>query len=163
MEIAPPAAETQTNPPEVVVHGTGAVFLQEIVTGGKHHLKADEPTDVGGTDTAPTPYDYLLAALGSCTSMTIGWTARKRKMPLEDIRVSLWQSRIHAKDCEECMTKEGMIHRIDVEISLTGPLTPEQHATLMQAAERCPVHRTLSSEVNIRLRSTDQTNRSDRS
>ena len=138
-------------PPEVVVRGKGTSFLQEIVAG-KHHLQADEPVDVGGKDAAPNPYDYLLAALGSCTSMTIGWYARKRNIPVEDIKVSLWQSRIHAKDCEDCLTKEGMIHRIELEIALTGNITAQQHQLLMEAAERCPVHRTLAAEIDIKTR-----------
>ena len=138
--------------PDVVVRGTARDFLQQIVTG-RHQLVGDEPESVElGADKGPGPYDYLLAALGTCTSMTIGWHARKRKIPLEGIKVSLWQSRIHAKDCEECLTKEGMIHRIDVEIELQGNLTPEQRSILMQAADRCPVHRTLTSEINIRTR-----------
>jgi uncharacterized OsmC-like protein len=73
-------------------------------------------------------------------------------MPLENIRVSLWHSRIYARDCEECETKEGMLARIDVEIELTGSLSAEQHAKLMEIAAKCPVHRTLTSEINIRLR-----------
>jgi putative redox protein len=146
---SPPA--TTTKPPDVIVHGKASDFLQKVVSG-KHHFQVDEPMDAGGTDAAPTPYDYLVAALGACTSMTIGWYARKRNIPLEDIRVSLWHSRIHAKDCEDCITKEGMIHRIELEIALTGALTPEQHSLLMEAAEKCPVHRTLTSEIDIKLR-----------
>lgn len=145
------APATEAKSPEVIVRGKAADFRQEIVSG-KHHFQGDEPTKVGGGDTGASPYDYLLAALGTCTSMTIGLQARKRKMPLQDITVSLWQSRIHAKDCEDCMTKDGMIHRIDMEISLTGDLTAEQRDLLMQAAARCPVHRTLTSEINIKTR-----------
>lgn len=84
--------------------------------------------------------------------MTIGWHARHRKIPLEEITVSLRHSRIHAKDCEECVTKEGMLDRIDVEIALTGPLSDEQRAVLMDIANKCPVHRTLQSEISINLR-----------
>jgi uncharacterized OsmC-like protein len=141
--------------PDVVVQGTGRDFLQKIVTG-KHQLEADEPAGVGGTDRAPTPYDYLLAALGTCTSMTIGWHARKRNIPVENIKVSLWQSRIHAKDCEDCMTKEGMLDRVELEIDLEGQLTEEQHRILMEAAARCPVHRTLTSEIDIKLRAASR-------
>jgi putative redox protein len=137
--------------PDVIVHGKAAGFLQNVVSG-KHQFQGDEPVDVGGTDAAPTPYDYLLTALGTCTSMTIGWYARKKKIPVEDITVSLWQSRIHAKDCENCITKDGMLDRIDLEIALTGQLTPEQRSLLMEAAAKCPVHRTLTSEIDIRLR-----------
>jgi putative redox protein len=86
--------------------------------------------------------------------MTIGWYARKKKVPLETIQVSLWQSRIHAKDCEDCLTEDGMIDRIEMEIALTGPITAPQQAMLMEAAARCPVHRTLTSEIDIKLRAT---------
>lgn len=151
MDNSPANSPADAQSPQVVVHGKGTDFLQEIVSG-KHHLKADEPQEVGGKDAAPTPYDYLLAALGSCTSMTIGWYARKKNIPLEEIKVSLWQSRIHAKDCEDCITKEGMIHRIELEIALTGKLTQQQHDLLMEAAAKCPVHRTLSSEIDIKTR-----------
>ena len=136
---------------DVVVRGNASGFLQEIVSGA-HQLRADEPVDVGGSDAAPGPYDYLLAGLGACTSMTVGLYARSKKWPLENIIVSLSHSRIHAKDCAECETKEGMLDRIDVEVGLSGALTPEQRAKLMEIAAKCPVHRTLKSEINIRLR-----------
>jgi len=135
----------------VTVRGDARGFLQEI-TSGKHQLRADEPVNMGGTDAAPDPYDYLMAALGACTSMTVGFFARRQKYPLEKITVSLRHSRIHAKDCEECMTKEGMLDRIDVDLELTGSLNSEQRAELMKAAANCPVHRTLTHEINIRLR-----------
>jgi uncharacterized OsmC-like protein len=138
-------------PAHVVVRGTVSEFLQEVVSG-KHHLRADEPVSAGGGDLAPGPYDYLLIALGVCTSMTVGLYARRNRWPLENIIVSLWHSRIHAKDCEECETKEGMLDRIEASIELTGALRPEQHAKLMEIAGKCPVHRTLKSEINIRLR-----------
>lgn len=140
-----------TEPAHVVVRGSARDFLQEVVSG-KHHLRADEPTAAGGKDDAPGPYDYLLIALGSCTSMTIGLYARRKQWPLETITVALWHSRIHAKDCEECETKEGMLDRIDMSIQLTGSLTTEQRAKLMEIARKCPVHRTLTSEINIRSR-----------
>ena len=136
------------------MRGNAAGFLQEV-TSGKHHLRADEPVEVGGSDAAPGPYDYLLIALGVCTSMTVGLYARRKQIPLENITVSLSHSRIHAKDCEECETKEGMLDRIETQIELSGPLTPEQRAKLMEIAEKCPVHRTLKSEINIRLHAVD--------
>jgi len=146
-----PNEESSKQPAGVVVRGNASGFLQEVVSG-KHHLRADEPVSAGGNDAAPGPYDYLLIALGVCTSMTVGLYARRKQMPLENITVSLSHSRIHAKDCEECETKEGMLDRIDANIEMTGPLTPEQHAKLMEIAAKCPVHRTLTSEINIRLR-----------
>ena len=149
------ATQTDKQTVHVVVRG-GANNFQQEVTAGKHHLVADEPTSVGGGDAGPDPYDYLLTALGVCTSMTIGFYARRNRVPLENITVSLSHSRIYAADCEECETKEGMLDRIDVEVELTGPLTPEQHAKLMQVAAKCPVHRTLTSEINIRLRAAEK-------
>jgi uncharacterized OsmC-like protein len=141
----------QTKPADVVVRGDARSFKQEIVSD-KHRLGADEPVDAGGDDTGPDPYDYLLISLGTCTSMTVGLYARRKQLPLENITVSLRHSRIYATDCEECETKEGMLDRIDVEVELTGALTAEQHAKLMEIAGKCPVHRTLTSEINIRLR-----------
>ena len=137
--------------PDVVVRGTAASFLQEVVAGS-HRLQSDEPVSYGGTDAAPGPYDYLLVALGVCTSMTIGLYARRKKLPLENIIVSLRHSRIHAKDCEDCETKQGLLDRIEMGVQLTGSLTPEQHAKLMEIAGKCPVHRTLKSEINIRVK-----------
>ena len=135
----------------MVVRGSASGF-QQAVTVGKHTLRADEPLSAGGTQSAPDPYDYLLTALGSCTSMTIGWYARHHKIPLENITVSLRHSRIHAQDCAECATKNGLLDRIDLDVQLTGPITPEEHAKLMEVAGKCPVHRTLKSEIDIRLR-----------
>ena len=139
-----------SKPVDVVVRGDATGFLQEVVSGN-HHLLADEPVSVGGTDAAPGPYDYLLIALGVCTSMTVGLYARRKQFPLENITVSLRHARIHAQDCEDCETKEGMLDRIDTHIELTGPLTAEQRAKLIEIAGKCPVHRTLKSEIDIRL------------
>jgi uncharacterized OsmC-like protein len=147
---SPVVAQKNPNPPDVVVRGTARDFLQEIVTG-KHHFRADEPVSSGGGDAAPGPYDYLLSALGVCTSMTVGYYARRKKIPLENITVSLHHGRIHAKDCEHCETKQGMLDRIDLQIELSGAITTEQRAELMTIAAKCPVHRTLKSEIDIRL------------
>ena len=147
--------QTQEDPPHIVVRGGAANFRQEV-TAGRHHFVADEPANIGGADTAPDPYDYLLASLGVCTSMTVGFYARRNKWPLENITVSLWHSRIHGRDCEECQTRDGMLDRVDVEVELTGSLTAEQHAKLMEIAAKCPVHKTLTSEINIRLRSAEK-------
>jgi putative redox protein len=149
------AAQTEKETAHIIVRGGADSFKQEVIAG-KHHLVADEPASVGGGDAGPDPYDYLLASLGVCTSMTVGLYARRKELPLEKITVSLWHSRIHAKDCEECQTQEGMLDRIDVEVELTGALTAEQHARLMEVAAKCPVHRTLTSEINIRLRAAEK-------
>jgi putative redox protein len=145
------ATTEQTEPGHVIVHGTAAGFAQEAEVGS-HEIYADEPVSFGGTESGPSPYDLLLAALGSCTSMTIGFYARKRNWPLEKITVSLRHSRIHATDCEECETKEGKINRIELDIQLTGSLTDEQRAKLIEIAGKCPVHQTLTSEINIKTR-----------
>jgi putative redox protein len=140
---------------EVIVRGTAKNFFQQV-TSGKHKVQADEPVAFGGRDEAPGPYDYLLIALGTCTSMTVGLYARRKNFPLEKVTVSLSHSRIHAEDCAECQTKAGLLDRIDLKIDLTGSLTAEEHATLIDVAKKCPVHRTLKSEIDIRLR-TDRT------
>jgi len=149
------ATETEKQAAHVVVRGSAKNFQQEVIAG-KHKFVADEPVSAGGGDVGPDPYDYLLTALGVCTSMTIGFYARRNRFPLGNITVSLSHSRIYAADCEECETKQGLLDRIDVEVELTGPLTPEQHAKLMQVASKCPVHRTLTSEINIRLWAADR-------
>ena len=143
------SAQESNKTSDVVVQGTADGFRQGVVVG-KHSLVADEPVSAGGGDAGPDPYDYLLAALGACTSMTVGLYARRKQFPLENITVSLRHSRIYANDCEECETKEGMLDRIEVEIELTGSLSAEQHAKLMEIAGKCPVHRTLTSEIKIR-------------
>ena len=135
----------------VVVHGSAAGFAQEI-QAGSHRFRSDEPWSAGGTDTGPTPYDLLLAALGACTSMTIGMYARRKGWPVEAITVHLTHSKIHATDCAECDSQEGMLDRIEREIHVTGPLAAEQRAKLLEIANKCPVHRTLISEVNIETR-----------
>lgn len=145
------ATTEQAEPAHVIVLGTAGGFAQEIEIGS-HELFADEPISYGGTDTGPSPYDLLLAALGSCISMTIGLYARKRRWPLENITVSLRHSKIHAADCDHCETKEGKIDRIERDIHLAGSLSDEQRAKLMEMADKCPVHQTLTSEINIKTR-----------
>jgi putative redox protein len=143
------ATDTATAALPVIVRGGAAGFAQEIQIG-PHRFAADEPVAFGGTDTGPSPYDFLLVALGSCTSMTISLYARQKRWPLETVTVSLHHSKIHAVDCAECETKVGKIDRIERKIRLTGALTTEQRARLMQIADRCPVHQTLTAEINIR-------------
>ena len=137
----------------VTVHGAAAGFAQEI-TVGKHRLPGDEPISDGGTDTGPNPYDLLLAALGSCTSMTVAMYARRKQWPLHAVTVRLRHSKIHATDCEACETREGMLDHIDRDVELVGPLSEEQRARLLEIANRCPVHRTLTSEIDIKTRLT---------
>ena len=148
--IAVPVGAAEKPVEQVVVRGSASGFFQ-VATAGKYTFNVDEPINLGGTERAPDPYDYLLGALGACTSMTVGWYARRQKIPLENVTVSLWHSRIHAQDCEECETKVGMLNRINLDVQLTGPITPEQRAKLLEVAAKCPVHRTLKSEINIQL------------
>jgi putative redox protein len=134
---------------KVIVTGASAEFVQNV-TAGRHHFRADEPSDMGGRDEGPDPYGLLLAALGVCTSMTLGWYARQKKLPLERVTVRLKHSRIHASDCANCETKNGRLDEIQREIELEGPLDDEQRARLLEMADKCPVHRTLTSEIVIR-------------
>jgi len=136
---------------EVVVHGDASGFTQQILAGG-HALTADEPTESGGTGIGPSPYDLLLAALGACTSMTVGMYARCKAWPLESVTVRLRHSRIYAADCENCETKEGMLDRIERDVQFTGALASEQREKLLEIANKCPVDRTLSSEIDIQTR-----------
>ena len=132
----------------VIVRGSASGFAQEI-HAGRHRIVADEPVSAGGKDTGLSPYDLLLAALGACTSMTVGMYARRKTWPLEEVTVHLRHSKIHATDCAECETKEGMLDRIERDIHFAGPLTEEQRSKLLEIANKCPVHRTLTSEIDI--------------
>jgi putative redox protein len=132
---------------EVIITSVG--YLKNEVTAGKHRFFADEPIEAGGGDTGPDPYSLLLAALGACTSMTLQMYAKRKGWPLEKVEISLRHSQIHAEDCRRCATKEGKLSRIERYVSLTGPLSDEQKARLLEIAERCPVHRTLTSEIEI--------------
>ena len=135
----------------VVVRGSAAGFAQEI-HAGRHRLVADEPASAGGTDTGPSPYDLLLASLGACTSMTVAMYARRKAWPLDEVTVHLRHSKIHAADCADCETREGMLDRIERDIHFVGKLTDEQRSKLLEIANKCPVHRTLTSEIDIETR-----------
>jgi uncharacterized OsmC-like protein len=132
----------------IVVEGEASGFAQQW-SAGRHRLLADEPVSAGGTDTGPSPYDLLCAALGTCTSMTISLYARRKQWPLQSVTVHLRHAKIHARDCADCETREGRIDRIEREITLTGELSDEQRTQLMAIADKCPVHRTLTSEISI--------------
>lgn len=129
---------SQTNLRNEVRYGAGQTFI------------TDEPISAGGEDAGPDPYTLLLAALGSCISMTVHLYARRKQWPVENVTVRLRQKRIHSKDCQECLKDtEGYVHRIERSITITGPLSDEQHARLQEIAHKCPVHKTLSSEIVI--------------
>jgi uncharacterized OsmC-like protein/pimeloyl-ACP methyl ester carboxylesterase len=154
------AASTHTSAPEetprqVVVRETRNSKFQQTVSIGPHHLIADEPVAAGGEDTGPGPYDYLLAGLGACTSMTMRLYADRKSLPLDRVTVTLKHSKIHARDCEECETREGMLDQIDRVIHMDGTLDPDQRKRLMEIADKCPVHRTLESEIRILTRPAD--------
>jgi len=134
---------------EVVV--TSKQNLQnEVRYGSGQTFVTDEPLDVGGEDAGPNPYTLILAALGTCISMTVTLYARRKQWPLEQVTVRLRQNRIHAKDCQECAQNvEGYVHRIERSVSFKGDLTGEQLARLHEIAHKCPVHKTLSSQIVI--------------
>lgn len=122
----------------------------EVRYGADHTFITDEPVAAGGEDAGPDPYTLLLAALGSCISMTVTLYARRKEWPLEQVTVRLRQNRVHAKDCKECeQLGEGYIHRIERSVSFTGPLSDEQRARLSEIAHKCPVHKTLTSPIVI--------------
>ncbi|MGB1014865.1 MAG: OsmC family protein [Nannocystaceae bacterium] len=141
--------------PQVVVEETGNGKFQQRVVVGEHQFFADEPTEVGGDDTGPSPYDLLLGALGSCTSMTLRMYADRKKWPLTHVSVALSHGKMHARDCSECETKVGKIDVIERVITLTGSLSDEQRARLLQIADRCPVHRTLHGEIRVQTTIAD--------
>jgi len=150
-----PAADPGEAPRNVVVRETGNSKFQQTVSIGPHRLLADEPVAAGGEDTGPGPYDYLLAGLGACTSMTMRLYADRKALPLERVTVTLKHSRIHAEDCAECETKAGMLDQIDRSIAMDGALDAEQRRKLMEIADKCPVHRTLTSEIRILTTAVD--------
>jgi uncharacterized OsmC-like protein/fermentation-respiration switch protein FrsA (DUF1100 family) len=150
LDAAQGASEAPHDPETVVVRETRQGRFQQEIAVGAHRFLADEPLDVGGLDSGPGPYDLLLAGLGACTAMTLRLYAERKALPLEQATVELKHSRIHAADCEDCETKEGMLDRIERAITLRGALDAEQRRRLLEIADKCPVHRTLTSEIDIR-------------
>ncbi len=152
---AAPAAALEAGPAagEVLVAETGEGRFTQTVRVGRHRLRADEPASVpGGLDVGPSPYDYLLAGLGACTSMTLRLYAERKGLPLERVVVHLKREKIHANDCADCETREGMLDQIERTLELPGALDDAQRQRLLEIADKCPVHRTLTSEVKIRTR-----------
>lgn len=156
LESQPPGAAESQGSRDVVVRETGHGKFQQAVTAGPHRLTADEPIPVGGDDTGPGPYDFLLAALGACTSMTLRLYAERKALPLDRVTVTLRHSKVHAADCAECETKTGTLDQIEREIAMEGTLDPEQRRKLIDIADKCPVHRTLTSEVRITTRTASR-------
>lgn len=125
-------------------------FQNTVRYGDGHEFVIDEPTSFGGDDAGPDPYTLLLAALGGCTSMTVSMYARRKKWNLERVSVLLSQERIHAKDCETCVSKnDAFLHQINVSVKLEGDLTDEQQTRLLEIAQKCPVKKTLTSEIIV--------------
>ncbi len=131
----------------VIVRAAGS--LRNDIESDHHHLIADEPIDAGGTDEGPTPYDFLAAALGGCTSMTMRVVAKRENIPLEGAEIQISSDRMYAKDCADCTSASGYIHRFDVRIKLLGNLSDAQRERLLSVAKRCPVAKTLTSEIKI--------------
>jgi uncharacterized OsmC-like protein len=150
LDLPEPRPETAEG--DVVVSETRRGLLQQEVRIGRHRLLADEPASVGGLDSGASPYDLLLAGLGACTSMTLRLYAERKSLPLDRVTVRLSHSRIHAADCATCETKTGMLDRIERVITLQGELDDAQRERLLEIADKCPVHRTLSSEIEIKTR-----------
>jgi len=148
-EIAQADDDLTAEPGRVVVQETREGKFTQNIRAGVHRLRADEPAVYGGNDTGPSPYDLLLASLGACTAMTLRAYADQKQLPLDRVTVRLRHEKIHAQDCAECETKEGRIDKIEREIEATGALDDAQRAKLLEIANKCPVHRTLHSEVYI--------------
>ena len=152
---APQAEAPSAQPGKVLVRETREGKYSNQVFVGPHVIRADEPVAAGGLDTGPGPYDLLCASLGACTSMTLRTYADSKGIPLERVSVELEHGKIYAADCAECETREGKIDRIERLITLEGKLDPQQRQRLLEIADKCPVHRTLHSEVVISSRLAD--------
>jgi uncharacterized OsmC-like protein/alpha/beta superfamily hydrolase len=150
LDVPASVQQAQSEAGVVVVRETRAGKFQQEIMSGPHRFLADEPVAVGGLDSGPGPYDLLLAGLGACTSMTVRLYAERKALPLERVTVRLTHKKIHAEDCENCETREGMIDRIDRNITFEGDLDAETRKRLLEIADKCPVHRTLKSEIDIR-------------
>ena len=153
--VSEEAVDLGEAPRNVVVRETRNSKFQQAVSIGPHLLLADEPVGSGGEDTGPGPYDFVLAGLGACTSMTMRLYADRKSLPLERTTVTLTHSKIYAEDCAECETKSGMLDQIERVITMEGALDAEQRKKLMEIADKCPVHRTLTSEIHIVTRPAD--------
>jgi putative redox protein len=149
LHAAPQMPDVMQPAGEVVVRETRAGRFQQEITAGEHRAIADEPVSVGGLDSGFTPYELVLAGLGACTSMTLRIYAERKALPLERVTVSLTHAKIHAADCADCETTAGMLDRIERKVRLEGNLDAAQRVKLIEIAEKCPVHRTLESEIDV--------------
>lgn len=155
-EIEADAEDLPGTPGEVMVWETGhGKYQQRVSVGGKHYMTADEPRDYGGLDSGPSPYDLLLAGLGACTSMTLRMYAERKGLKLDRVTVRLSHKKIHAEDCADCNSTQGKVDVIEREISMDGALDAATRQRLLEIADKCPVHRTLHSEVKVVTREGD--------
>jgi putative redox protein len=145
MPTSMPVSEAGT----VVVTGAGEGIFPQLISAGGHALRADEPVSAGGTDTGPGPYDFLLSGLGACTAMTVRMYADRKKWPLTNVHVVLRHSKIHAEDCADCEQADRKIDVITRHIRFDGALDDTQRTRLLEIADKCPVHRTLTSKIRI--------------
>jgi putative redox protein len=153
--LSEPAVNLGEAPRVVVVRETRNSKFQQTVSIGPHRMLADEPVAAGGEDTGAGPYDFVLAGLGACTSMTMRLYADRKSLPLERTTVTLKHSKIYAQDCADCETRQGMLDQIERVIAMEGNLDAEQRKRLLEIADKCPVHRTLTSEIHIVTRAAD--------
>jgi putative redox protein len=137
-------------PGSVIVASTGTGAFEQVLLDGRHALHADEPVALGGGDVGPGPYELLLMALGSCTSMTINMYATRKKWTLDQTVVRLRHERVYADDCVNCEDPKSKIDRIWCSIQLIGELDEAQRNRLIEIAKQCPVHRTLTNKIEIR-------------
>jgi putative redox protein len=146
----PQALQQSVVPGSVIVASTGTGLYEQVLLDGRHSLRADEPVAVGGGDAGPSPYELLLMALGSCTSMTINLYATRKKWALDQVVVRLRHERVYADDCVNCEDPKSKIDRIWCSIQLIGTLDEAQRNRLIEIAKQCPVHRTLTNTAEIR-------------
>lgn len=155
LDTAPTVAIPEAGPNTVVVTGAGEGLFPQIISAHGHPLRADEPVEVGGTDTGPGPYDFLLAGLGACTAMTLRLYAERKKWPLENATVTLRHRNIHAEDCTDCDQQSEKLDLIERSVKLAGALSEEQKTRLMEIADKCPVHKTLTTGLRVETRRED--------
>lgn len=148
------ALQTLVRTGSVVVASTGTSPFDQILLDGRHSLRADEPAAAGGADAGPGPYEFLLMSLGSCTSMTVHMYAARKKWPLEQVVVRLRHERRYLEDCAECEKPGALLDHIDRSIEFAGALDDAQRARLLEIADHCPVHRTLTSTIIIKTELT---------
>ncbi len=156
IETPMPSAPSKEKPTEAVVVKIGQNGLTTDIMAGGYALTADEPSQFGGNNQGPTPYEYCLSGLGACTAMTLKMYIERKKWNVEEIRVDLKHEKIHAEDCQSCETAEGKIDQIQRTITITGELTKDQYQRLLVIADKCPVHQTLQKEVKIDTKLADQ-------